>query len=153
MMQQNKLEDVVSAFAIEQSKLAALVRRAAERVGYNDATGLLNRMEAECVKEVWQLMDIRAQDWQVMGAPVGVSVAIRAEITRTEVKRGAAKGWPTLRKWADDRKKDLPEVKLGNGVLSRFWMEVQLLWRMGRLCDYVLPRDHQEVVSRPASSD
>jgi len=140
-----KLEEVVEAMAGEESEMAKIVRKASAEIGYEDATGLLNRMQTQCVKDLWQLSEITSQDWQVIGAPIGVALAINREVSRSKVKKQSTQGWAMVRQWATDRKEGIPDVKLGNGVLARFWMELQLLWRMGRLFDYVMPRDHQEI--------
>ncbi len=66
------------------SAAAFIVKSAAERVEDFDPTFLLKQLEEEKIREDWQLEFLDAQQWQILGAPMGLVAAIRRILAERE---------------------------------------------------------------------
>lgn len=59
------------------SVAASIVAWAAERMGDVDPQELFQKLEAEKIREDWQLEYLDSQQWQMLGAPMGLVASIR----------------------------------------------------------------------------
>ena len=138
------------ASAYQGGAFSISIRRAAKYVHYEQVEDVLERMQDQCVRELWQLEELEPEDWQTLRVPVGLSAAIRREARKAAPRAEKPSRWASVRKkLAEGRQEEVPDIQFDlGGFIPRFRMEMALLCRIGSVFDYVLPRDHQEAFKR-----
>ena len=78
------------------SVAASIVALAAERLGDVDPQELFRKLEAEKIREDWQLEYLDSQQWQMLGVPMGLVASVRRCLAERKVAMSADRNSPHL---------------------------------------------------------
>jgi len=127
----------------------------------NDAiSAFLERMEANFIRETWQLKELSNTEWSELNAPLGLVACVRKELREGNLvyqdqcsPKHETKAESEQNMRQDGASSSAEEhinrsLTYGDGFCGRVWMEMSFLWSVGHVLDLVYPRDHQESFKR-----
>lgn len=145
-----------------------LVREVSSRIGIDDITVKLicDNMQHHCIREEWQVSSLDSLEWQQLGAPIGLAVAIRKlSLPSVEDARNSASGnsFPSVIPRPSSRFENPPPMNMGTSSRSgegRVWnstvlhasmvsnLESSLTTNNGGI--FTVPDDEEDPASAPA---